>query len=335
METPLRSAALAAALSLALVACGKLPGAAGPAEHNGNASAETTSPAAGDADAAERAMTAKLNAYIDCYNDVDSGLQQGIDYYTSWMKDPQAGPTGREDRPIGPPDLTAADLKNCDTTIAAARAAPPSLPALDGAAQQYLDSLHGLQPLAHAGHDYYSREDYQDDAFARGKDMHAPLMAALMNFAERSKTFSSALEAQNMAQQNAALEAMKQRGELNREYYRMAMMRDAKALIDVMAEDRFDVTQAQALLDAFNRISDEAHAAVGEQEPGRMQWNSFEHEAEVFRRDAKWRLERVSGKRPFTDIEKKWLAQGSDIPSGSPGKLLQAYNVLVEESNRQ
>lgn len=331
MKTPLRSAALLAALSLALVACGNSPGSAGPAEHNGHAVAEDASAA----DAAELAMTAKLNAYIDCYNDVDGGLQQGIGYYTRWMDDPNVGPTGREERPIGPPDLTAADLKDCETKIATARAAQPPLPALDDAAQKYLDSLHVLQPLAHAGHDYYSREDYQDDAFARGKDMHAPLMAALITFAERSKAFSSALEAQNRAQQNAALEAMKQRGELTREYYRMAMMRDAKALIDVMAEDHFDVAQAQTLLDAFNRISDEAHAAVGEQEPGRMQWNSFEHEAEVFRRDARWRLERVSGKRPFTDIEKKWLAQGSDIPSGSPGKLMQAYNVLVEESNRQ
>ncbi|AWH30360.1 YiiG family protein [Stenotrophomonas sp. YAU14A_MKIMI4_1] len=335
MKTPLRSAALVAALSLALVACGKLPGAAGPAEHNGHADAADASADVSDADAAELAMTTKLNAYIDCYNDVDSGLHQGIDYYTSWMADPKAGPSGREDRPIGPPDLTAADLKNCDTKIASARAAQPPLPVLDAAAQQYLDSLHALQPLAHAGHDYYSREDYQDDDFARGKDMHAPLMTALMTFAEHSQAFSNALEAQNMAEQNAALEAMKQRGELTREYYRMAMMRDAKALIDVMAEDRFDVAQAQTLLDAFNRISDEAHAAVGGQEPGRMQWNSFEHEAEVFRRDAKWRLERVSGKRPFTDIEKKWLAQGSDIPSGSPGKLLQTYNTLVDESNRQ
>jgi len=36
----------------------------------------------------------KVNAYIECYNGVEQPIHEGFQIYTSWMKDPEAGPTG-------------------------------------------------------------------------------------------------------------------------------------------------------------------------------------------------------------------------------------------------
>lgn len=178
------------------------------------------------------------------------------------MKDPKAGPTGREERPIGPPDLDANDLKTCDAAIPTAIAAAPALPELDKAAKAYLDSLHTLQPLTHAAYDYYKREDFEDDGYARGKAMHAPLMEALAAFVQASGVFSTALEAENDRAQQAQLQALEKQEGRTRTYYRLAIMMEAKSLMDLMAEDDFDVVQGRARLDAFNTIADEAHAKV-------------------------------------------------------------------------
>lgn len=60
------------------------------------------------------------------------------------------------------------------------------------------------------------------------------------------------------------------------------MMLEAKAIMDLMSEDDFDQAKARERLDAFNRISDEAHAKVADQEPGKSDWEGFERGAENF-----------------------------------------------------
>lgn len=329
MKHVLSTAALAVSVTLALSACGNK--SADPAK----AAAAPASTADTQAEDAEQALTAKLNAYIECYNDVDSGIQRGIGYYTGWMKDPKAGPTGREDRPIGPPDLEVSDLASCDAAIPTALAAQPALAELDAAAKAYLDSLHTLQPLTHAAHDYYKREDYQDDGYARGKQMHAPLMDALAAFAQASDTFSNALDAENDRAQQTQLQALEKQEGRTRAYYRLAIMLEAKSLMDLMSDDDFDIAQGRAKLAAFNSIADEAHAKVADQEPGKMDWNSFETAAEQFRREGRERIKRVVDKTPYTDFEQRMHDSPTHAAQGSAGRLLNEYNRLVFQSNRQ
>ena len=48
----------------------------------------------------------KVNAYIECYNGVEQPIHEGFQTYTSWMKDPEAGPTGNEAQPVSYTHLT-------------------------------------------------------------------------------------------------------------------------------------------------------------------------------------------------------------------------------------
>ncbi|MDU1660333.1 MAG: DUF3829 domain-containing protein, partial [Stenotrophomonas maltophilia] len=225
--------------------------------------------------------------------------------------------------------------KQCDAPVTEAMAAKPVLAELDAAADHYQQALKALVPISKDAHDYYDRQDYEDDQFAKGKQLHAPLMAAFKDFVAASETFNAELERQNDAAQREQLKALEQAEGRTREYYRLAMMLEAKAIMDLMSEDDFDQAKARERLDAFNRISDEAHAKVADQEPGKLDWNSFEREAENFRREGKARLQRVSEKEPYTDFERRMLDSPSMAPRGSASKLMQEYNTLVFQSNRQ
>nr|WP_243840255.1 YiiG family protein [Xanthomonas cannabis] len=280
-------------------------------------------------------VTAKLAAYIDCFNRVDAKVHAGARYYTGWMQDPFAGPTGGESGMTGPYDIDDHDMKQCDAPVRAAAGATPALPALDKAAGDYRAALKALQPISHALADYYTRQDYEDDQFAKGKQLHPQLMEALSAYADASTAFSAELDLQNDAVQREKLRTLEQGGGRTRAYYRLAMMLDAKEIADALEEESFDVPRANALLDGFNRLCDEAHAQVANQEPGKLSWNSFETAAENFRRQAKARVKRVVEKTPYSKMEQGWLDNPLMAPEGSSRKLLDTYNALVSESNRQ
>ncbi|MEG2802566.1 YiiG family protein [Stenotrophomonas sp.] len=326
MKQVVSAAVLAAAIGLALSACGggdKAPTAA----------KEAAGSAAPDNMEAQQALTAKLNDYIDCYNSMDADLHRGITVYTRWIDDVEAGPTGKEGDGYGPAQVDAYRLKKCDEAITRAQAAKPALPALDGAAKDYLAQLHALAPLAEAAYSYYNRDDFEDDGFARGKQMHAPLMAALQAFTASSERFSDALEAQNDEAQRAQLAALEKADGRTMEFYRLSMMLEAKALVDFMSEDTFDVAAGAERIAAFNAISDEAHAKV-KPEANSTGWSTFEMSAEQFRRESKERLARVRDKKPYSKLEKGWMDHPTLAPGGSPLKLMNAYNDLVQRGNR-
>jgi len=328
MKHALRVATLAASVSFVLAACG---GKSSPDD----AASDPQAAAAAEALDGQQALTGKLNAYIECYNRVDADLHRGAEQYTRWIKDPAAGPTGNEERVYGPNVLSDYDMKPCDAPLTEAAAAKPALPALDKAALAYQSALKTLAPISQQVHDYYDRQDHEDDQFAKGKQLHAPLMEALSAFNTASETFSDELEAQNDAAQREQLKALEQAEGRTREFYRLSMMLQAKEIVELMEDDSFDLAKASELLEGFNRISDEAHEKVAGQEPGKMDWSSFEGAAETFRREGKARLKRVTDKTPYSRIEQGWLDSPSLAPEGSPGKLMRTYNDLVFQSNRQ
>ncbi len=93
-------------------------------------------------------MTAKLNAYIGCFNALDSKTHGSIQSYTRWIKDVDAGPTGRETHVYGPFEISDYDMKQCDAPVTGAIAAKPALAGLDAAAGHYQQALKALVPVS-------------------------------------------------------------------------------------------------------------------------------------------------------------------------------------------
>ena len=78
---------------------------------------------------------------------------------------------------------------------------------LEQAATRYADALRGLKRVTDEANDYYEMEDYRDDGFARGKQLHPGLMQAWGEFEVASDALTAEVTAlkQGLIERDLAL----------------------------------------------------------------------------------------------------------------------------------
>ena len=342
LPSSLRTTALAAVLGAALLGCSEKK-ADPPSPAPAPAAAPSAAPAPAPAAAPAPAPTAqadhtgeKMQAYIECYNDVNSRAQQGIIRYASWIQNMEAGPTGQEQVVYGVYTIGDHAVTNCEKNLKAALELKPEIAGLDEAARAYLATLLPLNEQLNEADRYYSRQNYQDDGFAKGKEMHAPLFKAMQDFRQASSAFSEALEVENDKLLAAELAEIEKAEGRKLRYWRMATMADAKQVVNLLSEDSFDVAQATAKVEAFEKTTDALldYAKANEDEQP-MMWSSMESSLESFRVAAKERLRRVRDKTPYSEGDRMMIQTNSGwMISGTPDKLVRNYNELIDSSNR-
>lgn len=79
----------------------------------------------------DAAIGAKLDPSIKCINSHSHWVLKSRERYLSWIKSPQAGPTGKEAIVYGLYKLS--DSSSCQAGLQAAAAMPPPMPALEQA----------------------------------------------------------------------------------------------------------------------------------------------------------------------------------------------------------
>ena len=120
--------------------------------------ASTPAPVAPSAPAA--ASADKLQDYIACYNQLDRNAHRSIARYRSWVKDMDAGPSGKEMVVYGLYKIDVADIAKCKTSFAqAVKGTPGKLDAArrstapddraGSVCRNGLDRLFVLQRLRH------------------------------------------------------------------------------------------------------------------------------------------------------------------------------------------
>ena len=135
----------------------------------------------------------KLQTYQACYQQLDGAAQRSIARYRSWVTDMEQGPSGQELVVHGVYKVSVDDIAQCRDDFSAANRTRPSIPALDTAAIRYGDALKELGALVTEADTYYSRDNYKDDAFSKGKAMHVLLADAMKNFTTSSARFADAM----------------------------------------------------------------------------------------------------------------------------------------------
>jgi hypothetical protein len=325
-------------LGLALSACGQKTDAATAPQQS--APIKASAPVAASKPEVTKTTTAqnvsaKLQGYIACYNQIDGQAHRTIARYASWVSDMKAGPTGKEQVVYGLYALDAADIAKCRETFAKMSALKPTMATLDAAAEVYINTLTAMGNAVQETHTYYDRENHKDDKFAKGITLHAPLAASFEAFIQASNTFSSTLDLENDLVLNAKLADIEKTQGRKLPYFEMAVMNKAKQLSTTLGEETFDPNRAGEQLAAFEIVTDEALAyakAHTTEQPQR--WPSFAANTEEMRKAAKERLRRVRDKVPYNEGEKMMLKPGSGwMVEGSIEKMFKAYNALVSASN--
>jgi len=338
---PFATLAAAAIFALTLPACSNkdsapsapsAPAVSAPAPVAPTASA-TASPSAAaplQTSQAEASPQEKLNLYIDCYNQSSSSFGRSLNRYKSWVKDMNVGPTGNERIVYGLYPVSGA--QNCKKAIVSANALAPKMPALEQAANTYAASLEPLEDTISEVYTYYDRGNYKDDGFAKGKSLHQSLAGQAKIFTEALQRFSEALDDANDQLQQAQLQRLEKEDGRGVAYYRLSTMIQAKTLVRAFGQDEVNVEKIGAQIDDFEKTVDEMAKAPGDKP---MMWDSYTGNVEDFRKAAKALYRRLRDKTPYSTGEKSLLGtSGGWMVEGSPDKLRNTYNTMVDTSNR-
>jgi len=271
----------------------------------------------------------KLNLYIECYNKASSSFQRSLNRYQSWIKDMNVGPTGQERVVYGLYSVDGAEA--CQQAVQQAKELPPAMPELDQSAAAFAASLGPLQATITEAYTYYDRENYKDDGFAKGKALHKTLAEQAKTFTAASKQFSSALDDANDALQQAQLQDLEKKGGRNLVYYHLSTMIQAKALVRLLMQDSVDLTKVGPKIDTFEQTIDAMDRAPGDKP---MMWPKYQMDVDNFRKAAKELYRRLRDHTPYPPGQKELLGtSGGWMVDGSPDKLLNTYNTMVDTSN--
>lgn len=278
-------------------------------------------------------LTTKLNAYVECLNSIDGSVRDSAQSYVEWMANAEKGPTGKERNVSVLGDVNPYKLKDCTKGINEASKASPKLPVLDAAAIQYLADLTTLQPLVSQAHLYYSQEDYKDDGFAKGKQMHQPLIKAFDRFMKSSDQFDAEVEKENNAVVAAQLVEIEKSEGRHCRYYRLALVTQAKQLAALLTSPAPDMDGMTKAIDAYSTLLAEAEKATASEADKPSNWYNFRVSTVNFLKDCKDRMRRIRDKTPYSTGEQLMLGKSGWMISGSPMCVLKSYNELVGTSN--
>lgn len=292
----------------------------------GAASAEDTL----DADAA---LGAKLDPYIGCTNRHSNMAFKSRDRYLSWVRSAEQGPTGREDIVYGL--YTLYDPADCYAAIAAAAKQPPDVPSLEQAAERYADALRELEGLVDEANDYYELEDYKDDGFARGKQMHPGLMRAWASFETASDALSGEVGELKRGLVERDLARLRDDPARQRDYAARLLLFRARAMVDIGAvpQESLDIDALQASVAAYEeayRVAMKYENDVGGEEALPSVVLSGARE---LLKTGKAYVRRARDGFHYDAGEEMFLEASPEMVEGHPAQLVSEFNRLIDWSN--
>ncbi|MDT3500410.1 YiiG family protein [Stenotrophomonas maltophilia] len=278
----------------------------------------------------------KLNAYIECYNGVGQPIHEGFETYSGWMKDPAAGPTGKEATPRSPGRVLSHRVEYCGQPLTDALALMPASE-LDGPAHDYQQAFKALYAQIEHVDGYFSREDHRRDGGEGLRAQHAPLMQAYAAFFTASDVLDAALEKQEEARRVARLQQIEDAEGRSLAYYHLRLLGDGKQLAMAFQGDAPDLAALRAQLANYQTLVTEIRkSGLGKDDP---MWGHVQRSADKLVRTAGRAAERLEQGKPITaeGLAAERKASGSwdtSAPEGAQSTLLDAYNDLVSTSNR-
>lgn len=290
----------------------------------------------------------KLDPYIEsCLNRFSRQVFSAQDRYRQWC-DENVGPTGRERNVYGIFQVTG-DTSQCASAVQRAALMQPSLPAIEQAANAYVVALNGVVPTINQTYTYYQRQNYRDDGFAQGRQLHGPLIVSLRQFTAAHRALSDAVN--DVQDRNNDVLLVRIQNDPNRrmEFLIKTALRTAKRLMRIGREGR--VTRDGMLFltpgqDAvFMQLAAEyeqnvdamqAYATTNPVAAGRVtMFSSYQSDSNTYLNSVKNMARRLRDHTPFDSSERYRIFNMSFARhvQGTPDNVLEEYNDLVRSFN--
>lgn len=206
-------------------------------------------------DKEDEALGNKVGEYIrNCMNAMSSRVYQSRRRYLSWV--PKNGPTGRETRIYGLYQITGAS--KCDAAATKAKGMLPSEPGIEAAGQRYAKAVLILEPIIKDAYTYYDQKNYRDDKFAKGKVLHAQLMAAFEEFVKADHDIHQAVGAVTKPLSQRQLARIEREEGKKFRFHRRNVLNIARDLVEIGDPSGEDDEVSFAIYDATFQDLDKA-----------------------------------------------------------------------------
>lgn len=285
------------------------------------------------------ALTKKLDPFIQCLNSVDGNIHQKYDEYLA--ADVPNRKTADGDFPmfnafrLVPHQAANEGIKKCQDGVEQGVNLAPELEDLDAEGREYVASLGALSPLMDEADSYYRQKNYKDDAYAKGKQMHGPLVAAFDQYVKSAEKIRALVEKQDEGLKTRQLAEIERQQGRKLNYLTNNMMLHARR---VFVAGNVEQPNAEALrpeIAAFDAAYEEAKRYANEHpdelrtggtQPNfvAQQWNLSRPSAEFFLTAAK-ELER--GLKSDPDARKQQYALENFVRTYN--QLITTYNLAL------
>ncbi|WP_400075717.1 YiiG family protein [Winogradskyella sp. R77965] len=281
----------------------------------------------------------KYNAYIGFGNRFDKNVVSSYDRYFKWA-DREEGPSSKSKRIGGVSKLYDGELKKLEKAIEQ----DPEIEEVDDLMKVVLKDANALHDVIAKADSYYQKQDYKDDDFAKGKDLHKELVVAYDNYFNSYDAMYANFRVLQSSLKEFEANKYKENGELIR-YNLMMELNKADDIfmlignLDSEGLKKIDLEEFKTKLSAFRAVHDDLEKLNGDEAQKTKEFGevsmakstlpSFIREGNSFIRECRNLQER---------IEKNDFDYGivhPNIPAnGSPLKLRKVYGDLVTNYNR-
>jgi hypothetical protein len=137
----------------------------------------------------------KKEHYVNCYNGVERSRKAAANRYFDWVKDAKAGPTGKERVVYG--IYAISGLDSCKKGIEKAKSITvefKELNALEKLMGNYVSGMEKLVKVVSKMKRYYTDEDYKDDGFKKGRELHKEYAELMTKLYPTTREFTKLLD---------------------------------------------------------------------------------------------------------------------------------------------
>ena len=210
----------------------------------------------------------------------------------------------------------------------AARAAPPSLAALAPAAETALGETDKAVALCDAAYKYYQADGYKDDGGARGKQLHAQLIAARTQVHAAIRALDAGMGSIEDAQ--AADELAKRAGDKDYSYWFRFYDQQAKRVVKAVtgASSPAELAQVATAIKAMAPADDQLAAFVTAKGTKLAHpFRSYADDATAFQAEARKLARLIEAGKTFDDHE---LDDAARSVVGAYNNLITVANALTQ-----
>lgn len=283
----------------------------------------------------DAAVGQKLQAAIACINRLSDRAFESRSRYVDWAGD-KAQMKKKPRNVLGL--YTIYETDDCAKGVSDAKAVAPAQPEIESASEAYVKAVQALEPLLKDADDYYEQENYRDDKFAKGKEMHPKLLAAWDEFGKADTALRGIVAKIGDERQLAELANVEKTEGKKARYHIMNTFLQAKTLMHLETDvemKKMDLPKVQQQIAAYEQALKDLEAFNDGEGAGKID-SFYLSSAKDVLVTAKGLMRRVRDKEGFSEGDMMMLSQPGAgwMIEGSQPRLIRDYNQLVDNYNR-